>query len=236
MNENKANAYIAKEEKQKCNLAIGMTTKHLNLKTVVISYLVFFVGWTLRVVCLDLSGMNEYLSWAIGLLIHVVWWPLFALFLIRKYDDELNISLKEMVITKPHFKILLPLLAFALIYNVVGFCIDNSGYGTQMPLYDLIVTVVTVGLFEESVFRGWLLNSLSTIVSERKANLISSALFVLIHCPGWIFAGYELKTIIITSAPLYALSLLFGWVFRKNRSIWPGAILHSTWDMITWIL
>ena len=213
-----------------------METKHLKIRTVVISYLVFFVGWTLRVVCVDLSAMNEFLSWGIGFLIHVVWWPLFALFLIKRYSNDLNISLKEMITTKPKLKILLPLLAFALIYNIVGFFINSSGYGTKMKLYDLIVTAATVGIFEESVFRGWFLNAVSTFVSERKANLISSALFVLIHYPGWIFAGYELTTIAITSLSVYALGLIFGWVFRKNRSIWTGAILHSAWDLITWVL
>lgn len=213
-----------------------MKIKHLRIRTVVISYLVFFAGWTLRVVCVDLSGMNEFLSWVIGFLIHVVWWPLFALFLIKRYSNDLNISLKEMITTKPKRKILLPLLVFALVYNIVGFFINSSGYGTKMKLYDLIVTVATVGIFEESVFRGWFLNAVSTFVSERKANLISSALFVLIHYPGWFFAEYKLTTIVITSLSVYALGLMFGWVFRKNRSIWTGAILHSAWDLITWIL
>lgn len=213
-----------------------MKTKHLRIRTVVISYLVFFAGWTLRVVCVDLSGMNAFLSWVTGFFIHVVWWPLFALFLIKRYSNDLNISLKEMITTKPKLKILLPLLAFALVYNIAGFFINSSGYGTKMKLYDLIVTAATVGIFEESVFRGWFLNAISTFVSERKANLISSALFVLIHYPGWIFAGYEFKTIAITSISVYALGLIFGWVFRKNRSIWTGAILHSAWDFITWVL
>ncbi len=38
-----------------------MKIKHLRIRTVVISYLVFFTGWTLRVVCVDLSGMNDFL-------------------------------------------------------------------------------------------------------------------------------------------------------------------------------
>lgn len=213
-----------------------MNTKHLRKRTVVISFIIFFVGWVLRVTCLDLSGMNEYLAWAIGFLVHVIWWPLFAFLMIKRYNNELNVSLKEMITTKPRLKILLPLLLFALVYNVVGFFINSSGFGTKMKLYDLIITALTVGIFEESLFRGWFLNSISVFVSERKANLISSALFVFIHYPGWIFAGYDLTTIIITSISVYVLSLIFGWVFRKNRSIWTGAILHSAWDLITWIL
>ena len=36
----------------------------------------------------------------------------------------------------------------------MGFLINSSGYGTKMKLYDLIVTAATVGVFEESVFKG----------------------------------------------------------------------------------
>lgn len=104
-----------------------MEINPLRIRTVVISYLVFFAGWTLRVVCVDLSGMNEFLSWVIGFLIHVAWWPLFAFFLIKRYSNDLNISLKEMLTTKPKLKILLPLLVFALVYNIAGFFINSSG-------------------------------------------------------------------------------------------------------------
>ena len=92
-----------------------MKIEHLRIRTVVISYLVFFAGWTLRVVCVDLSGMNEFLPWVTGFLIHFVWWFLFAFFLIKRYSNDLNISLKEMITTKPKLKILLPLLVFAVV-------------------------------------------------------------------------------------------------------------------------
>ena len=75
---------------------VSRKAKNLKIRTIVISYLVFFAGWTLRVVCVDLSGLNEFLAWAIGFLIHVVWWPMFAFVLIKRYSNDLNISLKEM--------------------------------------------------------------------------------------------------------------------------------------------
>lgn len=93
---------------------------------------------------MDLSGLNEFLAWAIGFFIHVVWWPLFSFLLMKRYSHDLNISLKEMITTKPKLKIMLPLLAFALVYNIVGFYIDSSGYGKKMKLYDLVITAATV--------------------------------------------------------------------------------------------
>ena len=63
---------------------------------------------------------------------------------------ESHIGSLSIVVVK---KILLPLLAFALVYNIAGFFINSNGYGTKMKLYDLIVTAATVGIFEESGFR-----------------------------------------------------------------------------------
>lgn len=132
-----------------------MEKNRLSLHLVILSYAVFLSGWIIRVTCVDLSGLNEYTAWAIGFLIHFVWWFLFACFMIRKYSTELVISWKEMITTKPKAGILLPLLLFALVYNAIVFFRQGTGFHLEMKLYDLIITVLTVGIFEEGVFRGW---------------------------------------------------------------------------------
>jgi membrane protease YdiL (CAAX protease family) len=218
------------------NEVIIMQEGKLSIKVIIISYIVFLSGWTFRVVCIDLSTLNEYVSWAIGFIIHAVWWLLFALFFIKRYDKDLKISFKEMVTTKPKLKILLPLLAFAIVYNLGLYFFNSNGFGTKMKLYDLIITVLTVGIFEESVFRGWFFNSIAHFTSERKANLISAALFLFIHYPSWISQGNDVLTIISKSIIIYVLGLIFGWAFRKNKSIWTGTIFHSFWDLITFII
>lgn len=213
-----------------------MGSKHLKKSTIAITYVVFIVGWIIRITLLDLDISNEYISWAFNNALWIIWWPLFAFVLIRKYSDELNVSLKEMVTTKPKLKILIPLMVFAIAYNLAGYFVDKSGYGTSMKLYDLIFTAAAVGIFEESVFRGWFLNAISVFTSERKANIIASLLFVSIHYPAYIINGIGFVNIIMISIPMFVLSLLFGLAFRKNRSIWTSAIFHSFWDLLTWIL
>jgi len=223
--------HLEKEKILKINIP-----KKLSIKTIIVSYIVFLSGWTFRVFCIDLSALNEYVSWTIGFLIHFVWWLLFAFFFIKRYDEDLKISFKEMVTTKPKLKMLLLLFVFAVAYNIGVFFLNSKGFGTTMKLYDLIITVLSVGIFEESVFRGWFLNAIAHFTSERKANLISSALFVLIHYPTWISHGYGVVAILCNSIAIYGLGLIFGWIFRKNKSIWTGAIFHSFWDLITFII
>lgn len=213
-----------------------MQAGKLSIKIIIISYVIFLAGWIFRVTCIDLTNFNEYVSWAIGFIIHIVWWQLFAFFFIKRYNADLKISYEEMVKTKPKLKILLPLLVIAVVYNLSVYFLDRNGFSREMKLFDLIITTLTVGIFEESVFRGWFLNAMAHFTSEWKANLISSALFVFIHYPSWIVHGYDVVTIISNSVSIYILSLLFGWTFKKSKSIWTGAIFHSFWDFITFIL
>lgn len=210
--------------------------KKLNIKIIILSYILFLLGWIIRVVFMDFSGMNEYVSWLIRFLIHTAWWPLYAIFFIKRYTGDLKISWREMITTKPSLKILIPLLVFTLLYQGCVFFLDSSGLGLEMKLYDFIITVLTVGFFEESIFRGWFLNAIACFTSERKANLISSLLFVLIHYPSWIFHGQDVCVIISLSIPMFGLSLLFGWSFRKSKSIWVPAIFHSFWDFLSFIM
>lgn len=213
-----------------------MGTKNLNVKTIAASYIVFLLGWTMWNFCFNPKGLNEYISWGIGLAVHIVWWPLFALTLITKYDGNLMISFGELVSTKPKLKILIPLLALAVAYNLGVYFFSSTGFGTEMKMYDLIVTVLTVGIFEESVFRGWFLNAIAHFTGEFKANLISSALFVFIHYPSWILHEYGAMLMISRSIMIFILSLIFGWAFIKSRSIWTGAIFHSFWDFISFMI
>lgn len=213
-----------------------MKEKFLNTQTIILSYLTFLVGWTIWTCCNNIISINEYVNWAIGVVVYFIWWLLFAVFFIKRYNNNLMIPFKEMIYTKPKIKILSPLLVFAIVYNI-GICFfDSSGFGTKMNIYDLIVTVLTVGIFEESLFRGWFLNAIAHFTSERKANFISSLLFLLAHYPSWIFHGYGVAIILSRSIMLYVLSLIFGWTFIKSRSIWTSTIFHSFWDLISFII
>nr|WP_175279559.1 CPBP family glutamic-type intramembrane protease [Secundilactobacillus collinoides] len=39
-------------------------------------------------------------------------------------------------------------------------------------------------------------------------------------------------TIITNLITVGLLGYLFGWLFIKSRSLWPGIIVHSVWDLL----
>ena len=203
--------------------------------TIIVSYIGFFLVWSVYTALGGFHLQNEFASWALSLSVHVICWPIFAVLLLITYGESVPTGLKKMLRTAPNLRILLPLSAIALAYNFICWKLNPGGFGNNMKPYDLIVTILTVGFFEEILFRGWFQNAISRFCSERKANLIAAALFTLIHYPKWILHGCTAVDLIMRTAQLFLLALVFGWVFRKNKSIWACAILHSLWDGIVFL-
>ncbi len=87
--------------------------------------------------------------------------------------------------------------------------------------------VLLVGVTEEVVFRGYVLQKLATRFAFRWANLITSLLFVLIHVPRWIRDDRLNSGIVGAALFLVAFSLLLGWVLKKSESLWACMLAHS---------
>lgn len=85
--------------------------------------------------------------------------------------------------------------------------------------------VVFIGpFFEEVIFRGWLFGGLREKWGDTPALLLSSALFALIHgdAPGL--------------PALFALGMIFGWVYRRSGSLWASITVHGFWNATTFAL
>ena len=94
--------------------------------------------------------------------------------------------------------------------------------------------ILFVGLTEEMVFRGWLLNAFAG--KERKQLpmlILISVMFMLIHIPIWITQGILVS--VFTSLGfimIIVLGMIFGSVFLKSRNILIPIALHMYWDLL----
>lgn len=96
---------------------------------------------------------------------------------------------------------------------------------SQSPFMWAGVLAITVGapLFEEIVFRGFLLTSLANSrLGFWGSALITSALWSVIH------AGYALTLLI----GLFGFGILLALMVRRTRSIWTGVVMHGLWNGI----
>ena len=144
------------------------------------------------------------------------------------------ISLKEMISTKVNVLKYLPVFIIFTIFLLCNSFVLNGKIAISENFgMDDIIIFIFVGLTEEMVFRGWLLNA--TIRDDKKwqAVLINSLMFLVIHFPIWIHDG-----IFITSftsfgfVTILILSIIFSWSFIKSRNILVPIALHTYWDLL----
>ena len=84
-------------------------------------------------------------------------------------------------------------------------------------------------LVEEIFFRGFLLNAFWRASGFWRANLASSALFALVHLPGWFAAGRFASPpqLAADALGIFVFGLVFGWAMKRTGSLWPAYLLHA---------
>ncbi|KAI4352945.1 hypothetical protein L6164_007149 [Bauhinia variegata] len=91
-----------------------------------------------------------------------------------------------------------------------------------MALYAIVVSVCAP-IWEEIVFRGFLLPSLTKYMPVWCAMLVSSVAFALAH--------FNLQRML----PLIFLGMLMGAVFVRSRNLLPSMLLHSLWNAFVFL-
>jgi uncharacterized protein len=130
------------------------------------------------------------------------------------------------------------LVAFPL---VIGISILNSqiwqGQGGSNPLLPLILngkdpialglffmtTAIAAPIFEELLFRGFLLPSLTRYMTTVNAIVLSGFIFALVHL--------SLSEVL----PLTVLGMLLGFVYARTQNLLASMLLHSFWNSGTLI-
>lgn len=102
-------------------------------------------------------------------------------------------------------------------WNIAIF--GNPEPDTEFSFIDLISGCILAPLAEEAVFRG----AIERRLLEKKWNpwyaiIISAVLFAAFHLNLYTFFS--------------AFAILVGWVYYRTRSIWPGILIHATFNTI----
>ena len=94
-------------------------------------------------------------------------------------------------------------------------------------------TSFLVGFIEEIPYRGFMLQEFAERVGFWLACLITSALFVAIHVPGWLalhmFSASNVATI-------FVFSVVMSLVFKYSKSLWVPILTHSANDFLSFVI
>ena len=214
----------------------------LKMPVLIIYVIIFYSIWTvwefwIRTFISNTFG-NEYISQLIksGIIKNLVWtFP--AILLVWHFKSDVYITLKEMFSTKVNWLKYLPIFIFFTIYILAGAILKNGGVEIVRDFgIDKIIIVLFVGLTEEMVFRGWLLNA--TIREHRKwfYIIINAVMFLAIHFPIWIYSGNFISYFTsLQFIEVMALSVIFSITFIKSRSILVPITLHMYFDLLVFM-
>ena len=210
--------------------------RELSVLHISLYIVIFFAVWIIRELIIQpvfLTPLDNLISEIVGEAIKLLVWTLPAILLIRHFQDDMWIGLREMFTTKPKWFNDAPILLVVFVPILSAFLRHGGLY--ICPDFEptrLIGAVLFVGITEEIVFRGFLLNALLKKMKLYPAIALNEVLFVLIHFPIWIYHGREPSEFLSGSVGVFVLGVLFSYSFFKTRNIFVPIALHMIWNML----
>ena len=207
-----------------------------------IYFIIFAALWSVRELVLRgilVAAVGEFGHELIGEALKLVIWTCPAVYLILKYKNDMLVELKTILSFKVNIIKYLPVFLVFAAYNIIGAYILNGkiGISSDFNAVTLISSVLFVGVTEEAVFRGFLLNITYKKMKPWLAVSINALMFLVIHFPIWIHNGIFLSTIMSGSFLLIiALSVTFSLVFIKSKNILIPIALHMFWNLLVTLL
>jgi len=203
--------------------------------TLVLYALFFYGSWTIFRLVIDPHIGSELIKTA---LIKNIIWTLPAWLMIRDHQSWLSVSLKEMFITKVRWRRYAWLFGLLLVYGlVVAFAEHGSLNLFRYFTFNDAVVVLFVGITEELVFRGWLLNATMTKTKRWVPVAVNAVMFQAIHFPLWIQQGIFVHQFTsLTFVFNLIFSIIMAVAFLRSRSLLVPISLHMFWDLVDFAL
>ncbi|MGE5677321.1 MAG: lysostaphin resistance A-like protein [Pseudomonadota bacterium] len=225
-------------------MAAYKSIEQKRFEVLVIYILMFFTIWTIRAMGIfeDVYSGNALLKSIIDNSIKYIVWTLPVFILLSFYYNENPFSYLKL--TDNVWKGVLwgiAVGALLVIYHIArSFIMGDGKFYLDIDIFTWIHRIILIGITEEVVFRGFILQKLTEEFEFIYANTISAVLFLLIHFPGWYADGLMTKDrmayFLAGAVFVLVFGLLQGYVLKRTRSLWACMIIHSMNNLITTIV
>ena len=121
-----------------------------------------------------------------------------------------------------------------IVFFTFLFGILSGAFFSGLGLINVFIGAILVGVCEEFLCRGWLLNEFLERYGDTKKGvwysiIISGVIFGLIHL-GNFFNGQDLVSTVTQILSASATGIVFGLIYYKTKNIWSVILLHGLWD------
>lgn len=215
--------------------------KELNSKKIILTLIGFIVLWT---IITDAWGYSKFIfnnnvgTYIYGYISRFIW-ILPAIFLIIRYNNKLKFKKDELFSRPVLNKSLIITITISLVYIVIMMIINHKGFwfNSEVILWLVVIKYIIVGFVEEVVFRGWGYNSLANTMSHKKAMIITTLLFILLHFPSYFikilrFGTFDFIGIIGQSISSLVWGIVFCRLLKKGKTIWNPIVVHTIYDLM----
>lgn len=218
--------------------------KEKNKSVTVIVYLcIFYALWAVFELILKdaLNGImpDTVLCQIVNtVLIKNLVWTLPAILLVHHFKDSVFISLKEMFVSKVQWIKYLPVFGIFTVYIIGSFIISKAPLNISETFSaDELIVFLFVGVTEELVFRGWLLNIMYREDKKYQCIFVNSLMFLAVHFPKWLHDGIFVASFTeFGFVEIILLSFIFSLSFIKSRNILVPIALHMYWDLLLFLI
>jgi len=119
---------------------------------------------------------------------------------------------------------------FFLLLGVV-----SGGLNSGLALVNLLLGCILIGVCEEFLCRGWLLNEFLERFGDTKKGVwysivISGIIFGLMHIGNIFTIGQSVPTTVTQVISAAGTGIFFGLIYYKTKNIWSVIVLHGLWD------
>lgn len=220
------------------------STEQKRMEVLIIYILMFFIVWTIYGLDLfsDIYSNNAVLKIIVENSIKYIVWTV-PVFILLKYVYNENpityLKLNDNVGKGLIWGIAVGLLI--VIYHVArNYIMGDGKFYFNIDTYTWIHRILLIGLTEEVVFRGFILQKLREELEFIYANSLSAVLFLLIHFPRWYISGIlsneKIAYFLAYSAFVLGFGLLQGYILKRTKSLWACMIIHSFNNLISTII
>lgn len=216
----------------------------LSVKYIILSLIGFIVLWA---VITDAWGYSSYIfpnddsGWGKYIYAYIsrFIWIFPAVLLLWYYGKQLTYDTKTLF-SRPKINrsLLIVILAGGLDCIIMMFATNKCIWiNSDISVVAFIMKFVIVAIVEEVSFRGWGYNALSKVVSNKKAVIISSGLFMLLHWPAYFIKLYltgvfDWSGIIGQSVSTFIWGIIFCYLLKKSKTLLNPIIAHFIYDFL----
>jgi len=174
--------------------------------------------------------------------VKIIVWFVPALLFAKKYSSHMYVRYSDLfrVSPKNDFKVFLPVFLLLSFYILLFKFRSSGGIHISQNFIPYIPVFFCVGLAEETVFRGVLLNSSLDDQNQDfqwKPVILNALMFLAVHFPRWLKEGVFLSNFLSGGfLSILLLSTVFSYSFVKSKNIAVPVLLHAWWDFFLFIL